>query len=59
MATQTTTAKTVDQYLENEGWVKAAHNVDQLREKARGFFDRMGEILWRVSFEVQPLRHLP
>ena len=55
MATQTITARTVEQHPENAAWVKTGQKVGQVREKARGPFDRVGEILWRVSLVLRPL----
>lgn len=54
MATQTIAARTADQYLENEGWIKAARTVERVGENAAGFFSKVGFILWKVSVDLEP-----
>ena len=55
MATQTITARTVDQCGEDGSGAKPAQTINQLRGQARDFLEKLGNIFWRVSFVVQPL----
>ncbi len=57
MATQMIAARTAEQYLENEGWPRAALAVERARQNAAGFFARVGKTLQTVSVDLQPFRH--
>ena len=44
-------ARTSEQYLENT----LSQTVEHLRQKGAGSLSRVADILWRMSFELQPL----
>ena len=55
MATQTITARTVDQFVEDGSGARPTETLDKREGQTRDFLDKLGDILWRVSLVVQPL----
>jgi hypothetical protein len=56
MTTQTIAARTAEQYLENEGWPKAALAVERARQNAAGFLGKVVKTLQSVFVELRPLQ---
>ena len=55
MATQTITARTVDQCMEDGSGARPAETLNQREGQTRDFLDKLGDMLWSVSLVVRPL----